>query len=174
MTHPALRKSRSHRQLGFSLIELLIVVAIILIIVSIAIPNFNKTMIQAHETAAIKSLQTIATAEVMYQSTYPASGFACSLEQLGGNANAPSPTAAGLINDTQLLAGAKNGYTFKIANCTSSNVGNGGNSTNTSYQVFASPQTPGKSGNRYFCSDVSGTVHYNPTANCNPATDPSL
>lgn len=169
----ALLKKRSRQQKGFSLIELLIVVAIILIIVSIAIPNFNKTMKQAHETAAIKSLQTIATAEVMYQSTYPASGFACSLEQLGGNANVSSPTSAGLINDTQLLAGAKNGYTFKITNCTTAN-GGGGNSTNTSYQVFASPQTPGKSGDRYFCSDVSGTVHYNPTANCNPATDPSL
>src|ERR1039457_2240764 len=97
---------------GFSLIELLIVVAIILVIAAIAIPNFMRSKVAANQASAVASLRLLDTAEIAYSSTY-GSGFTANLAYLappapGANAN---PTAAGLI-DSILATGLKSGYSF--------------------------------------------------------------
>src|SRR6201999_4531987 len=105
------------RQRGFTLMELLIVMSIMIILMLIAIPNFISMKASANETSAMQSLRAIYQAQIQYQTSFPANGFACSLAALGGNASAgpPSPTAAqGLQGD--LATGQKSGYTFNIVN----------------------------------------------------------
>src|ERR1039457_7170749 len=103
------------KQKGFSLIELLIVVAIILIIAAIAIPNLLRARMAANESSAVASIRTINTGMITYNSSYPTVGFAVSLAALGGASPcAPVSTAACLI-DSVLSGGIKSGYTFTAA-----------------------------------------------------------
>src|SRR5438876_12151766 len=116
---PRERTNFMRKQKGFSLIELLIVVAIILIIAAIAIPNLLRSRIAANEASAVGSIRTLNTAEVTYASTYPDQGFTCSLTRMGppsGSASATS-TTAGLV-DAVLASGVKSGYTFAFTGCT--------------------------------------------------------
>ena len=158
------------KQKGFSLIELLIVVAIILIIAAIAIPNLIRSRIAANEASAVGSIRTINTAEVTYASTYQNVGFTCTLTDLGPPASgAVSSTAAGLIDS--VLGGAtsvKSGYTFTLSNCTAA----GG--INVTYNSKGLPVAIGTSGQRGFCSDTSGVIHYNTAGTCDVATDLAL
>jgi type IV pilus assembly protein PilA len=151
---------------GFTLMELLIVISIILILMLVAIPTAGKIRKHANELSAQKSLQTIEQAQSMYESTYPTSGFACSLTALGGDANAgpSSPTAAGVING-ELATGIKSGYIFNITNCTKVNVNNGDRITG--YTITAVPATPGKSGDRGFCLDSGGAMKADPAGGTN-------
>ena len=104
------------KQKGFSLIELLIVVAIILIIAAIAIPNLLRSKMAANEASAVGSLRTINTAQVTYSSTY-GQGYAAALVILSppaGGCGVPSVTLACLL-DSNLGGGTKSGYTFTSA-----------------------------------------------------------
>jgi type IV pilus assembly protein PilA len=151
---------------GFTLMELLIVISIILILMLVAIPTAGKIKKHANELSAQKSLQTIEQAESMYESTYPTNGFACSLSALGGEPNAgpPSPTAAGVING-ELTTGIKSGYIFNITNCTKVTVNNADRIT--SYTATAVPATPGKTGDRGFCLDSGGAMRADPAGGTN-------
>ncbi len=153
------------RQKGFSLIELLIVVAIILIIAAIAIPNLLRSRISANEASAVGSLRTINTAEITYNTSYPTTGFACSLGAMApptGSTPANS-TAAGLL-DSSLASGHKSGYDFTLE-C----LGSGTPAVN--YQVTAAPSSPGVTGQRYFCTDGSGVIKYDATSSANCLTN---
>jgi type IV pilus assembly protein PilA len=151
---------------GFTLMELLIVISIILILMLVAIPTAGKIRKHANELSAQKSLQTIEQAQSMYESTYPTSGYACSLTALGGDANAgpPSPTSAGVING-ELATGIKSGYFFNITNCSKVNVNNGDRITG--YTITAVPATPGKTGDRGFCLDSGGAMKADPAGGTN-------
>src|SRR5450432_1303507 len=102
------------KQKGFSLIELLIVVAIILIIAAIAIPNLLRARIAANEASAVASIRTLNTAQISYNSTYPTVGFSSSLSKLAGTSCGPPTSSGACLIDTQLGSGTKSGYTFLL------------------------------------------------------------
>lgn len=157
---------RGDRANGFTLMELLIVMAIIAILMLIAIPTVGSLKKKANELSAQKSIQTIITAENMYESNYPTNGFACALASLGGDpkSGAPSPTAAQLIQP-DLASGLKSGYIFNISNCTKINAG--GTDRITGYSITAIPQTVGSTGDRAYCSDQSGIIKFDPAGGSN-------
>ena len=132
------------KQKGFSLIELLIVVAIILIIAAIAIPNLLRARIAANESSAVASVRTLNTAQISYNSAYPTVGFASTLANLGGTSCAPPTSTGACLIDTQLQSGTKSGYSFALS-------GVSGTPAST-YQVIATPLAPNQTGTRYFCS----------------------
>jgi len=151
---------------GFTLMELLIVIAIILILMLMAIPTIGSLKKSANRTSAINSVQTINKAELQYESTYPANGFACTLTALGGDpsSGAPSPTGAQILQG-DLTSGFKSGYIFTLGNCTKVTVN--GTDRITGYTVTAVPQTVGKTGDSGFCSDQFGTIKYDPAGGTN-------
>src|SRR5260370_8071935 len=101
---------RNHK--GFSLIELLLVVSVILIIAAIAIPNFLRSRMRANEASAVASIRVINTAAVTYSITYPTAGYPPQLITLGGaNPCTSSSTQSCLIDDV-LAQGPKSGYNF--------------------------------------------------------------
>ncbi len=154
------------KQKGFSLIELLIVVAIILIIAAIAIPNLLRARIAANESSAVASIRTINTAQVAYNSAYPTVGYANGLTLLGdggtaSNCNgttAPTSASACLIDST-LESGNKSGYTFKATAAAGT-----GSTILSSYVAYSNPQAPNQTGVRSFCSIADAVVRYSSTA----------
>jgi type IV pilus assembly protein PilA len=151
---------------GFTLMELLIVIAIILILMLMAIPTIGSLKKKANETSAINSMQVISKAEIQYESSFPANGYACSLTSLGGDpaAGAPSATAAQILQG-DLTSGYKSGYLFTIGNCTKVTIN--GIDRFTGYQITAVPETVGKTGDRGFCGDQFGTIKYDPAGGTN-------
>ncbi len=151
---------------GFTLIELLIVMSVMLILMTLAVPQLLKLRKQANETSAIQSVRTIGQAELQYNSAYPANGFSCSISQLGGDPKAGAPTAqAAQLIEPSLATGQKAGYTFAITNCTKVTVNN--QDMYTSYEITAVPQSIGKSGDRGFCADENNTIRFDPTGGTN-------
>jgi len=158
------------KQKGFSLIELLIVVAIILIIAAIAIPNLLRSRIAANEASAVGSIRTINTAEVTYSSSYPDCGFT-TLANLGGSGG--NTTGAGLI-DSVLANNVKSGYSFgAIPSGGSGTCGAGAGTPNSTYYVTGAPQSA-QTGQRYFFSDQSGVIRYTTDGTVATATSAPL
>jgi type IV pilus assembly protein PilA len=159
------------RQKGFSLIELLIVVAIILIIAAIAIPNFMRSKMAANEASAVSSLRVINTGEITYASAYTSVGYSAALKDLGGSPAAcavgsgASQTGACLIDNVLALASsvptAKSGYYFLYAP-----VGNAG----TAYTVQAPPAFPGITGGRFFFTDQTNVIRYGLSSQPDPTS----
>jgi type IV pilus assembly protein PilA len=145
------------RQKGFSLIELLIVVAIILIIAAIAIPNFIRSRMAANEASAVSSLRSVNTAEVAYFTTYPNQGYSAALSSLGGVAPCVVATAAAACLVDDLLANAssaatgKSGYFFTYV---------AGAAPATNYSVTGQPNNPGSTGQRGFFTDQTAVIRY--------------
>jgi prepilin-type N-terminal cleavage/methylation domain-containing protein len=152
------------KQEGFSLIELLIVVAIILIIAAIAIPNLLRARISANEASAVASLRTINTAETTYIINYPTIGYSDTLLKLAQPqpGNPISSTSAGLL-DWVLGCPAQpcrhSGYDFSIVNVNGSPVYN--------YDLNAVPAVPQQTGVRGFCSDRQSSVRFDPAGGVN-------
>ena len=158
------------KQKGFSLIELLIVVAIILIIAAIAIPNLLRARISANESSAVGSIRTINTSEVSYATAYPQQGFTA-LANLGGAVPCTATSTTACLVDQVLAGGNKSGYTFAAAAA-------GGAppvTPNVQYTARGLPVTVGTTGQRGFCSDQSGVIRLNAAgASCTVTTDPPL
>jgi len=152
------------KQKGFSLIELLIVVAIILIIAAIAIPNLLRSRMAANEASAVGSLRTINTSAVTYSSTYPANGYPATLAALGTSGAATSASAD--LVDSVLSSGTKSGYTFVFTPAA------GGALPSTGYHVTGIPVTVGTSGQRGFYTDQSGVIRANATGVANLNSTP--
>jgi prepilin-type N-terminal cleavage/methylation domain-containing protein len=138
------------KQKGFSLIELLIVVAIILIIAAIAIPNLLRARIAANESSAVAAIRTLNTAQISYNSAYPTVGYASTMGALAGTSCAPPTSASACLIDTALAAGTKSGYSFALSGTTGTPV--------STYQVRADPIAPNQTGVKYFCSFADGVV----------------
>jgi len=159
---------------GFSLIELLIVVAIILIIAAIAIPNLLRARISGNEAAAVGTLKTENTALVTYSSTYPACGFPDTLANLKPPAAgaAPSTTTADLL-DSVLAADAatKSGYTFAYTLMAGVGDCSVGSAPGGDYNISARPQAYNRTGLRSFITDASGVIRNRSTDSSATLTD---
>ena len=147
------------KQKGFSLIELLIVVAIILIIAAIAIPNLLRARMAANESSAVGTERTFNTAEVTYSSTYPDVGFSASALTLGNAGATGACTAAAatacLIDpavEASFAGTPKSGYKFVYAPS--------GVTPEVAYTVTGDAASQGSSGQRSFFTDASGVIRF--------------
>jgi len=159
------------KQKGFSLIELLIVVAIILIIAAIAIPNLLRARMAANESSAVASVRTVTTGEVTYQTAYPTVGYAPALVNLGGAlgvACVPSSTTACLIdsvlaNNGNPATSGKSGYSFTTG------VGTVIAGVNVGYTIKGIPLSVNQTGIRGFCAEEDAVIRVDPAGACSSA-----
>jgi prepilin-type N-terminal cleavage/methylation domain-containing protein len=156
-----------NRTRGFSLIELLIVVAIILIIAAMAIPNLLRARIAANEASAASSVRKIATAEFAYTSAYPTVGYAPTLAELGGVAPCTPSSTTACILDSVVSSGIKSGYQFAAKG-----VAGSSGTLNTAFVAGSAPLNFNVSGVRYFCIVTDGVLRSDPgTPGVPPAND---
>lgn len=159
-------KADRRTEAGFTLIELLIVMSVMLILMTLAIPQLLKLRKTANETSAVQSVRTIGQGELQYNSAYPANGFSCSLATMGGTPGSGAPTNQGAqVLDQGLASGSKSGYTFNITNCTKVTVNN--QDMFTGYQITAVPISVGRTGDRGYCMDENNIIKFDPAGGTN-------
>jgi len=165
--HWNLEPVASYLEEGFTLIELLIVMSIIIVLMALAIPQGLRMRKNADQTSAVQTMRTIGQAELSYNSSYPANGYACSLAALGGDpkSGAPSPQAAQILDPALASTGRKSGYTFAIT-CGNKTTANNQDIYN-SYQVTGVPDSVGRTGDNGYCSDDNNIIHIDPTGGTN-------
>ncbi|MGH9684709.1 MAG: prepilin-type N-terminal cleavage/methylation domain-containing protein [Candidatus Acidiferrales bacterium] len=151
-------KSRRAKANGFSLIELLIVIAIILIIVAIAIPDLLRARIAANQADAVENCRTITSAQVIYYTMYGV-GFAPTLGTLGGSPPSPPDSSGAQLIDVVLATGAKSGYVFTYAPLSPDPTG-----AYQDYSLNADPSSPKITGINHYFTDEPSVIHYNPNA----------
>lgn len=156
-----------HKEQGFSLIELLIVVAIILIITAIAIPNIIRARISANEASAVTSVHAVSTAEIGYSSTYPLIGFSVALSDLGTGGVTPCPgtPTASCFLDPSLASGVKSGYQFTYVQDTTY-------SPSLGYTLNGDPAFYGLTGQMSYFIDQTNVIRYNSTGPANAGSPP--
>lgn len=145
---------------GFSLIELLIVIGIILVLAALAIPTLLRARISANEASAVSAVRSIHSAQLQYQQYYPTIGYADDIAKLGPppSGSAPTPAQANLLDFLLGCASqpcTKSGYKFTIDQASGTPV--------SSFRITAVPQAPGKTGNRGFCSTEPGVITSDPS-----------
>ncbi|MDX2267455.1 MAG: prepilin-type N-terminal cleavage/methylation domain-containing protein [Bryobacter sp.] len=156
-------RSLSRRKMlarGFSLTELLVVIAIILIIVAAALPRLTRARMFAEETAAIRAVSVIHTAQTQYYSQF--NRYATSLAELGPPSSGSAGAAGADLIDGELAQGARGGYSFQVA------------ATQTGYTISAVPKQFGTSGSRTFFSDQTQIIRHRFTQEPATATDPEI
>ena len=140
---------------GFTLVELLIVMSVILILITLAIPGFERVHIKADQTSAIASVRMLNSMEAEYNSNYPSHGYACSLATLGGKAGSGTPTpAAPPQRPAHHAPRAQAGDHIGVDQY-------------NSYQITATPVAVGRSGNNGYCSDETGQIRFDPKGGSN-------
>jgi type IV pilus assembly protein PilA len=158
---PTKQPTTRHRSnAGFSLIELLVVVAVILIIAAIAIPNYIQSKMRANEASAVQSLRNISTAEIVYSTTY-AIGYSTLLVHLSGSGVAPDQNNAGLIDDV-LASGTKSGYIIAYTPLTNDALGHV-----STYSLTADPISA-TTGQRHFYTDQTCVIRSNAAVPAGP------
>lgn len=155
------------RRNGFSLIELLIVIAIILIIAAIAIPELISSRMSANEASAVANIRTITTAQTAYSIQY-GTGFSTQLSFLGDAGGTTSTATNAVLIDRVLATGTKSGYDFLYAVTATD-----GNGNPTSYTINANPVVQGATGRRFFYSDQTCIIRVNNNAVAG-AGDPAI
>jgi len=160
------RRARRFNTAGFSLIEVLIVVAVILVIAAIAIPQFLKSRMLANEASAGSSLRAICSANTLYERNYQ-NGFAPTLAALGPVPGGGPPTAANAdVLDPLVAGGIKSGYQFIYASSSS------GGGPPDKFVVNANPLSAGQTGNRYFFVDQSMVIRFETVGPATAASPP--
>ena len=156
------------KEQGFTLVEFLIVVAVILVIAAIAIPSLLRGRIAANEASAVSSMRALSTAQMAYSTSYPEVGYSSSLSNLGSTPGcSPVDTATSshaCLIDEVLQSGKKSGYSFALANATGSPI--------NAYTLNADPITQGVSGRRHFFSDATGVIRVNESQTATSADSP--
>jgi len=157
------------KQKGFSLIELLIVVAIILIIAAIAIPNLMRSKMSANESGGAATVRTLITDSILYANTYPTSGYPTDLSFLGSGGKSPCVASAttACMADAVLACGpgpcAKDNYQYTLTG-----IAGAAGAGNTDFVAFGTPTGPSQ-GNKDFCATSDGVVRYQ----ASPAAPPT-
>lgn len=144
------------REPGFTLIELMIVIAIIVVLVAIAIPSFLRSRLQTNEATAVENLRTVGEAEIGYNASHHIFG---DFEALTAD---PGAAGTALLDATWTQGGVRNGYAFTIDSADDAN-----------FVCYADPVEPGTTGVRYFRIDASGIIRWNRTERPS-ATDPAI
>jgi type IV pilus assembly protein PilA len=139
-----------NRRSGFTLLELMIVIAVMLVIAAIAIPGMREAQIHANEVSAVASIRAINTAEVSYQATY--GGYADALGNLGGAEPCTKSAETACLLDQSLAGGVKSGYRFVAVG------GSPSGGENTTYSVGAAPEVFDRTGKRVFCSTDKNVI----------------
>jgi prepilin-type N-terminal cleavage/methylation domain-containing protein len=143
-------------QRGFSLIELLVAMAVMIAVTAIAVPHLLRARMSANEAAAVGNVRLLQDAQLAYSIGHPDLGYSCSLSELG-----PLQGVAADLIDSQLMTGKKSGYVYDITACSES-------LPRTSYAITAAPEANGTTGKLYFCVRQDGVILYsaNNSLNC--------